>query len=680
MATFKEKPLFSIVFFIKYCQSDAVANKAHSVGVSAAHEINFLSVSIMKQLISLLLLLSSGSMLAKVTLPKFFSSHMVLQRDAPITIYGWADAGKTVKVTFNNKTLSAKSNANGEWNVRFEKQKAGGPYQMSIVESNQIVLEDIYIGDVWFCSGQSNMGWKLEDAFNGKEELSKANYDKIKLLQVSRTMAGTPQKDIEKGEWKNCSPANAEGFSAVAYFFGRELLQQNNVPIGLINSSWGGTRIEDWISEDVMGKHESAKKVIAEMKNIDFTDLLSNYNKDFKNWEEKADKLDVGTQQKWFEMTYDKSKWQPLDVPTLWETAKITPSDGVVWVTKDFELSQNDLSEKELILSIGRIDNEDVTYINGKIVGGSKVKDLDRFYKVSTEVFVVGKNTITMRIKNTGDIGGFRSAAAAIYLQTPVQKLSLAGKWKHEIGTKTIEEVPLRQHPNLYPTSLYNGMVAPFFGIKIKGIIWYQGESNAKYPAEYVNLFKSMITDWRKKWEADYPFIFAQLPNYANQEQRGPAIREAQEKALELPNTGMAVLIDAGTDDNIHPIHKQVVGKRMATIAGNLTYGNKNLTVSAPVFEKYTVEGNAIIVSFKNGAFAATTQKTGISGFVIAGPDKKFYPATATVLDDFKSIKVSSDQVSDPKEVRYLWDDAPGKVMLYNKDGLVTPPFRTDRF
>ena len=622
----------------------------------------------------------SGTMLANVSLPKFFSSHMVLQRDAPITIYGWATAGKTVKISFNNKTLQAKVNANGEWSANFEKLPAGGPYKMMISEDNQINFDDIYIGDVWFCSGQSNMGWKLEDALNGKEELSKANFDKIKLLQVSRTMAGTPQKDIEKGEWKTCSPENAEGFSAVAYFFGRNLYQDYNIPIGLINSSWGGTRIEDWIGEDVMGKHEASKKVIAEMKNIDFSTLLTNYNRDFKAWEEKADKLDVGTTEKWFQDAYDKSKWKPLAVPTLWETAKITPSDGVVWVSRTFELAAKDIAQAELQLSIGRIDNEDVTYINGKVVGESKVKDLDRLYKIPTNAFVAGKNTITMRIKNTGDIGGFRSAAEAIYLQTATQKIQLAGEWKHEIGTKTIEEVPLRQHPNLYPTSLYNGMVAPFFGIKIKGIIWYQGESNMRNAVEYADLFKGMISDWRKKWNADYPFIFAQLPNHANQKQLWPTVRESQAKALELPNTAMAVLIDVGTDDNIHPIHKQVVGKRMATIAGSLTYGKKDMTVSAPSFDSSKVEGNTIIVSFKNGTFASNTAKSGITGFMVAGADKKFHAATAVLQADMKSIKVSSDKVSDPKEVRYLWDDAPGKVMLFNKEGLATAPFRTDNF
>lgn len=634
----------------------------------------------MKPLHFLIILLFSGGLFANVTLPKFFSSHMVLQRDAPITIYGWATAGKTVKVTFNNKTLSAKANATGEWSIDFEKLKAGGPYKMTISEDNQITFDDIYIGDVWFCSGQSNMGWKLEDALNGKEELSKASYDQIKLLQVSRTMAGTPQQDIEKGTWKTCSPEAAKGFSAVAYFFGRELYQQYQVPIGLINSSWGGTRIEDWISEEIMGQHQTAKKVLAEMKNINFQELISNYNRDFKNWEDKADQLDLGTQEKWFEITHDKSKWETMTVPTLWETAKITPSDGVVWVTTDFELSAKDLSKPELLLSIGRIDNEDVTYINGKIVGGSKIKDLDRMYNVPVSVFNIGKNILTMRIKNTGDIGGFRSAAAALYLETPAQKLALAGTWKYENATKTIEEVPLRQHPNLYPTSLYNGMVAPFLKTKIKGIIWYQGESNAKFPNEYVGLFKGMITDWRKKWSADYPFIFAQLPNYADQEQRGPAIREAQQKALELPNTGMAVLIDVGTDDNIHPIHKQIVGKRMATIAGNLAYKNKNLTATAPVFDQYQVEGKNIMISFKNGTFATNTPKSQISGFMIAGADKKFHAATAILQADMKSIKLSSDAVSNPTAVRYLWDDAPGKVMLYNKDGLATPPFRTDNF
>lgn len=637
---------------------------------------NFLSV--MKQLISFLLLFSSGSIFAEVTVPKFFSNHMVLQRDVPITIYGWADAGKTVKINFNNKILETKANAKGEWTIDFKGQKAGGPYKMTIAEDNKIILEDIYIGDVWFCSGQSNMGWKLEDALNGKEELSKANYEKIKLLQVSRTMAGLAQKDIEKGQWESCTPEKTKGFSAVAYFFGRELYQKYNVPIGLINSSWGGTNIEAWMSEEIMGKHESAKKVIAEMKNINFGDVVKNYNKDFKNWEVKADKLDVGMQERWFDNSYDKALWKTINLPIVWETAKITPSDGIVWVTKTFELSQKDLSEKELLLSIGRVDNEDVTYINGKIVGESKIKDLDRIYKISNSIFAIGKNTITIRVKNSGDIGGFRSAKEALYLQTGQQKISLDGEWKYEIGTKNIEEVPVRQHPNLYPTSLFNGMVAPFLGIKIKGVIWYQAESNSKNAVEYASLFKDMITDWRKKWNSNFTFIFAQLPNYANQNNRWITLRESQAKALELKNTGMAVLIDAGADDNIHPIYKQIVGKRMAVIAGNLAYGNKELSASAPIFEKCKTEGNTITVTFKNGTFVSSTPKSGISGFMIAGIDNIFYPANGFLQNDMKTIKLSNDKVSNPKEVRYLWDDAPGKVMLYNQDGLVTPPFRTD--
>lgn len=603
---------------------------------------------------------------------------MVLQRDAPITIYGWADAGKTVKINFNNKDLETKANANGEWTIDFKAQKEGGPYKMTIVEDNTIILEDIYVGDVWFCSGQSNMGWKLEDALNGKEELSKANYEKIKLLQVSRTMAGLPQKDIEKGQWESCSPGSALGFSAVAYFFGRELYQEHNVPIGLINSSWGGTNIEAWMSEEIMGKHESAQKVIAEMKNLNFKEVVKKYNKDFKNWEDKADKLDVGLQEKWFDISYDTSSWETINLPIVWETAKIKPSNGIVWVTRTFELSEKDLSGKEFLLSIGRVDNEDVTYINGKIVGESRMKDLDRFYKISNTLFKIGKNTIMIRVKNNGDIGGFRSSKEALYLETGLQKISLSGEWKYRIGTKTIEEVPVRQHPNLYPTSLYNGMVAPFLGIKIKGVIWYQAESNSKNAIEYADLFKDIITDWRKKWNSDFSFIFAQLPNYANQSNRWVTLRESQAKALELKNTGMAVLIDVGTDDNIHPIHKQVVGKRMAIIAGNLIYNQKKWSASAPVFDKFKTEGNALLVTFKNGTFRAETPKSGISGFMIAGNDNIFHPANAYLLNDMKTIKLSSNKVSKPKEVRYLWEDAPGKVMLYNQDGLVTPPFRTD--
>lgn len=634
---------------------------------------------IMKKLLSFLLLLAGGFAHADVSLPKFFSSHMVLQREAPITVYGWAAAGKTVKVSFAGQKAQAKTDAKGSWSLQLKAMPVGGPYVMTVSEANTVTFEDVYLGDVWFCSGQSNMGWKLEDATNGREELAKASHEKIKLLQVSRTMAGTPQQDIEKGTWKTCSPESALGFSAVAYFFGRELYQKYQVPIGLINASWGGTRIEDWMGEAVMGKHDAAQKTIAQMRNINFTTLMSTYDKEFKAWEAKADSLDLGNRQNWAADAYDKSGWKPLQVPTLWETACITPSDGVVWVTHTFELTAADVSGAEIKLSIGRIDNEDVTYINGKIVGQARQKDLDRVYNIPADVLKVGKNTLTMRIKNTGDIGGFRSAPDALYLQTATRKVALAGTWKHEISTKTIEEVPLRQHPNLYPTSLYNGMVAPFFGIKIKGIIWYQGESNAKNASEYAGLFQDMISGWRKQWKADYPFIFAQLPNLTNQKNLWPTVRESQQKALALPQTGMAVLIDVGTDDNIHPIHKQVVGKRMATIAGSLTYRDSGLSAPAPAFDHSVQQGSSLVVHFKNGAFAADTPKTAITGFTIAGADGVFQPADAKLQAD-GSIILSNPKVPAPQFVRYLWADAPGKVMLYNKDGLATGPFRSDNF
>lgn len=631
----------------------------------------------MKKLI-LLLLLTAFAANAKATLPKFFSSHMVLQRDAPITIYGWGDGGKTITVSFAGKEAKATISANGEWSVNFPAMPAGGPYDMKITEANTINLTDIYMGDVWFCSGQSNMGLKLEDATNGKQELANASFEKIKLLQVSRTMAGTPQKDIEKGTWETCSPTSAEGFSAVAYFFGRELYNKYNVPIGLINSSWGGTNIEAWMSADVMGKHSAAAKVIEEMKSMDFTAVIKNYKKEFEAWEAKADREDVGTKENWQAKNHNTSSWKEIKLPVYWSKAKITPNDGVVWVTREFELNSKDLAGGNLSLSIGRVDNEDITYINGNKVGESTNKDRDRLYTVSKENFAEGKNIITIRVKNTGDIGGFRSDADALYLQTANRKINLAGTWKYEHGTKNIEAVPERQHPTKYATSLYNGMVAPFLGIKIKGIIWYQGEANSKNAVEYADLFKAMITDWRQKWGQDYPFIFAQLPNYANQNNRWITLRESQAKALELKNTGMATLIDVGKDDDIHPINKQEPARRMALVAQNIAYGEKSVPASAPVFQGIKTNGSTVSVTFSGGTFKPVTQT--INGFMVAGSDKKFYPAKAMLQSDGKTVNLVSEQVEKPVAVRYLWADAPGQIMLYNKEGMPARPFRTDNW
>jgi sialate O-acetylesterase len=631
----------------------------------------------MKKIFLPLLLAVFCTITAKPKLPKFFSSHMVLQRDVPITIYGWADKNKTVTVQFTGKEQTTKTNVNGEWSVTFAAMPAGGPYNMAVSDGDKVTFNDVYVGDVWFCSGQSNMGYKLEDAVNGKEELANAAHEKIKLLQVSRTMAGLPQKDIEKGSWETSSPKSAEGFSAVAYFFGRELQTKYNIPIGLINSSWGGTNIEAWMSEDIMGNHPAAKKVIAEMKGMDFSDVMKSYKVEFKAWEDKAKATDVGLKQQWFVKDYNTANWKDIELPVYWSKAKITPNDGVIWVSKNIDLTVNDLNTDNLTLSIGRVDNEDVTYINGKQVGASDNKDKDRLYTIPKQNFVVGKNTLTIRVTNSGDIGGFRSFAEDLYLQTASRKVSIAGNWKYAVGTPDIEPVPERQHPTKYPTSLYNGMVAPFFGVKIKGILWYQGEANSKNAAEYGNLMKEMITDWRKKWSADYPFIFAQLPNYAKQNNKWVTLRESQASVLTLKNTGMATLIDVGQDDNIHPANKQEPARRLALIAGNLAYGDKNLPLNAPKFEGYNVDGSNVVVIF-NGIL--TNKGGAINGFEIAGSDKKFYPAIAQLQADGKTIKLISNKVEKPVAIRYLWADAPGKVNLYNKEGMPSPPFRTDNW
>ena len=617
---------------------------------------------------------------AKVTLPKVFSSHMVLQREAPITIYGWADKGQNVTVTFAGKKLQSAVNEKGEWSVTFPAMQAGGPYEITLAEQNTITLKDVYMGDVWFCSGQSNMGWKLENSVNGKQELENANYEKIKLFQAPRIMAGLPQDDLEKGSWETCSPESGEGFSAVAYFFGRELYNKYQVPIGLINSSWGGTNIEAWLSADVMGKHTDAAKVISTMKELDFTKVMKQYKVDYEGWKDKAEELDMGMKEKWFGKDYNTSKWKKVELPVYWSKAKILPNDGIIWVTREITLTEKDLAGGDLKLGIGRTDNENITYVNGRKVGEATNKDIENIYKVSKDAFVAGKNIITIRVKNIGDVGGFRSAADAMFLQTADGRKSLAGTWRYEAGTKDIEPVPVRQHPTIYPTSLYNGMVSPFLRTKLRGIIWYQGEANSKNADEYANLFKAMITDWRQKWGEDYPFIFAQLPNLAEQKGRWINLRESQTKALELKNVGMATLIDVGEDDNIHPINKQEPGRRMALIAESIAYHENSMASSAPFYKSFENNGNAITVNFYlanelkvNGADQA------ISGFEIAGSDKLFYPAAAQLQKD-NTIKVWSDKVKKPVAVRYLWADAPGKVMLYNQHGLATPPFRTDKW
>lgn len=628
-----------------------------------------------RNIIFLLLSITCFQAFAKVELPRFFSSHMVLQRDEPIVIYGYADIDEVVTVSFLGSVVKVEPNTLGKWKAIFDAKPAGGPYTLEIEGHNKIILSDVYLGDVWFCSGQSNMGWKLENSLNGEEELANANYDKIKLFTAQRYMSSEKQDELKSGKWEACTPQNAEGFSAVAYFFGRNLYETYDVPIGLINSSWGGTNIEAWMDAKFFEGDTERQPILKSMEGMDMVQAVKDYKEAHGAYAKAQDDQDLGIKNHWESPQTDYSNWETFTLPSLWRDTDLEKTYGVVWVTKAIELREEDLQD-EIILSLGRIDDEDITYINGKEVGASTQKDLDRVYVVPRAVLKEGANRITIKTKNLLDLGGFRGADSDLFVKTNQRTISLAGKWCYSVGTPNISEPPTRIHPRYYPTSLYNSMVHPFFGYNIKGVIWYQGESNTKNPEEYSQFFPGMILDWRSKWHKEVPFLFVQLANYANQQDREASIREAQTSALKLPKTAMIVTLDIGEDANVHPKNKQEVGRRLALAAQNIAYGNSKAPTGGPQVDKVEFKENAALVIFTEPIHIKGDKKA-INGFLISDDGKEFIKTEAEKIDD-KTVKVFSEKIKPPKAIRYLWEDAPGDVMIFNNSGLPAPPFRMD--
>lgn len=626
-------------------------------------------------LLSMFLFGIAVNLQATVTLPRIFSDKMVLQRDVTLQVWGWADAGEKISVVFDRATYRVKADKSGRWIAALKPVPAGGPYEMKITgKSNVVTLKDILVGDVWVGSGQSNMEWTMKDTQNATEEIAKANYPKIRLFTVTKTMSYQPQKDLAGGEWMECNPENTRDFSAVAYFFGRKLNLELDVPIGLINTSWGGTNIQTWMSWDLMSKKDK-------YKNIDIAKLaVSESEVKQKQAKFKEAMLhEKGLAEKWYE-SRNTTGWKTIRLPQMWEQTEIGNADGYVWFRKEFQVS--DPIGQKVQVSLGPIDDQDQTYLNGEQIGTLQVYNQPRVYDVKPGLLKQGVNTIVIRVLDTGGGGGVFGKPDQMFVDTGHDKISLAGDWNYKSSVLNTEFGIADAGPNSFPSLLYNAMVAPFIQFPIKGVIWYQGESNTFEAYHYRTLFKEMITDWRSKWKSDFTFLWVQLANFmapdsVPAQSAWAELREAQSMTLSLPKTGQAVIIDIGEENDIHPRNKKDVGYRLALAALKVAYG-KDLVYSGPVYKSMEKTGDRIQLSFSDtGSGLWIRDKYGyVKGFAIAGEDKKFVWAMAHV--EGNKIVVYSPQVKDPVAVRYAWANNPDDANVYNKEGLPASPFRTD--
>lgn len=618
--------------------------------------------------------------MAQVKPANIFGNDMVLQRNKPIPVWGTASPGEKITVQLHGQQKKITAGEKGEWMIRLNPEKAGGPYILIISGKNKVELLNIYVGDVWICSGQSNMEWPLNEAQNAREEMASANYPQIRHIKILNETASSPKEDITKTNWKICSPQTAGNFTAVGYFFAREIFKNTHVPIGIINTSWGGTMVETWTSLDAFQQSIEYQYLFKDKETMN---LAAHIEKRKQAMMKKIEALqgkfsETEKTENWKENSFDDSSWPGMQLPSGWESKGLAGLDGSVWFRKKITIPDS-LAGRPAILLLSKIDDNDITWVNGVQVGATNKWDEDRKYKIEPGILKPGINVIAVRVEDTGGGGGLYGNKNDMKLVLGNETFSIDGNWNFKVESLLNAG---SVSPNDFPSLLYNSMVHPMIPFAFTGVLWYQGETNAERAYQYRTAFPLLIQNWRKKWNAgDFPFYFVQLSSYDPSRSDGlkgstwAELREAQSLTLKLPNTGMAVATDIGNADDIHPRNKLDVGKRLAAIALNKVYHKKN-NYSGPVFSKMQQNGNKIILSFTSVSKGLQSKNGSLKGFTVAGNDGIFYPAEARI--EGRNVIVWSAAVNKPAAARYGWKDDAGEANLYNTDGFPAPPFRTD--
>lgn len=639
-------------------------------------------------LLLLVYLLISTVAFSQVRLPKLISNGLILQRDAKVKVWGWAAANEKITIEFLNKKHKLNANTQGEWELQLTNLKAGGPYMMKIAASNTIEINDILIGDVWLCSGQSNMAMTVGQVRELYEnEIASSENKMIRNFEMPRDYEfNSPKTDVSGGAWVSANPTNVIKFSAAAYFFVKDLFAKYKIPMGMINASYGGTPIHAWISEEDLKHFPDSYKEIADLKNAEFVKNIENKDLELeKNWNSNLLLNDEGitTKGNWQSNATSTSDWQEMKMPGMWNGTSIEKVNGAVWFKKEINVTKR-LAENESTLHLGTIMGADSTYVNGKFVGLGKDQWSTRKYEIPANTFLEGKNTITIRVVKKRGYGGFVHGFK-YELNGKDETVSLASDWKYKIGFKT-DALPNAVVLRWKPTAMHNSMIQPAKKVAFKGAIWYQGEGNSGKPKEYAQLLPTLINNWRTLFnQPKMPFLFVQLPNYQStktepSESNWAGLRESQLKTLSLPFTGMVTTIDVGQSNDIHPHRKKEVGSRLALLAQNLVYRDSNVICYGPKYESMKIENGKIELSFST--FGSAMQFKGnaqITNFAIAGEDKKFVWGQVKIENG--KIIVWNDAIPNPVAVRYAWADNPENgQLLFNAEGLPASPFRTDNW
>lgn len=646
-----------------------------------------------------------------------FGDNMVLQQNSQVSFWGWGNPNNEIEITTSwGNNVKGIIKPDSSWNMEVNTPIAGGPFFISIASGDEtIFLQNVMLGEVWLCSGQSNMempmmGWPPNNLIDNSDyEIGKSNYPNIRLFTVEKTVALKVQNDLN-GNWKECSPQNITNFSATAYFFGKKLYEELKIPIGLIHSSWGGTPAEAWTDvkylTDVPGYQDFANKL----------EEMIPKQKEFLVWLENHRVIhidDVNSKTEFVDMDlndlscstieFDDTKWDTMMLPIAWEASKVGNFDGIIWFRKEIEITGNMLNN-DLVLELGPIDDMDLTFFNGVKIGGYEAGgfwNTPRKYVIPKELVIKDHNVIAVRVIDTqggGGIFGDIDDLKVYSKETPNEFIPLAGNWKYlpiaeylnnSFYMFEIEKNEFAERPGFAinvnsqsPTMLYNGMIAPIAGYNIRGAIWYQGEANVGRAEQYKKLFPSMITSWRNAWaQIDFPFYFVQIApfNYSDSNNSESAkLREAQLSVLSLNNTGMVVTLDIGNSRNIHPGNKLDVGNRLALWALAKDYGKTDLVYSGPIYKSMKIIDHKIEIEFDHiGSGLVLKNNKTEAQFLISGVDGNFKPANVEIVNN--KLILDSAAITSPTAVRYAFTNA-AEAVLFNVEGLPASSFRTDNW
>jgi len=636
-----------------------------------------------------------GTTTYRLRLPRLVSDGMVIQRDKAVRIWGWATPFDTVTVDFAGFSYKCAAGGDGRWEVMLEPLRAGGPYEMRISAGDgaggacteeHVELEDILVGDVWVCSGQSNMQTpllRLVDLFG--KEIEEACCDRIRYFLVpERYDFNREHEDLEGGRWVSPEPSNILDFSALPIFFASIIHKKYGVPVGMINASVGGSPAEAWMSEVSLSGWPYLLNEIEACKDESYAaSVIESEQKACAVWFEQLNRLDAGlsdAEKPWYGDVCDTSDWSVMEMPSYWEDQGLKGFCGSIWLKRVIDIP-DELAGKPAVLRLGTIVDSDTAYVNGIEVGNVTYRYPPRKYLIPAGVIRAGKNIITIRTVSNAGEGGFVEEKP-YRLEIGGHVIDLTGDWRYRIGAKMDRPLPDVTFFSWKPAGLYNGMISPLMKYVIKGILWYQGEANTSAPQEYHGLFTRLITAWREKWELGcLPFLFVQLPNFQKAvNEPGTSswaeLRDAQLRSLSLPETGMAVAIDAGEWNDIHPLDKKTIADRLALVAYKIAYG-EDIIASGPIFSDMRREGNRIFIRFKEptGGLVSKDGKP-LRHFSVAGADRRFVWANAQIVND--GVVVWNDDIEEPVAVRYAWADNPEGANLYNRAGLPASPFRTD--